>query len=57
MPDLPQRHTKPKAKGVTKHEVEDKAWGMGAVAGRGAASVSASSSEMATCASAQSARE
>lgn len=29
MPDLPQRHTKPKAKGVTKHEVEEKAWGNG----------------------------
>ncbi|MDI3835105.1 HNH endonuclease [Pseudomonas aeruginosa] len=29
MPDLPQRHTKPKANGVTKHEVEDKAWGNG----------------------------
>ncbi|MGV8637612.1 HNH endonuclease, partial [Pseudomonas aeruginosa] len=29
MPDLPQRHTKPKARGVTKHEVEDKAWGNG----------------------------
>ncbi|HCF9839206.1 TPA: HNH endonuclease [Pseudomonas aeruginosa] len=29
MPDLPQRHTKPKAKGVAKHEVEDKAWGNG----------------------------
>ncbi|PCB15204.1 HNH endonuclease [Pseudomonas aeruginosa] len=31
MPDLPQRHAKPKPKanGVTKHEVEDKAWGNG----------------------------
>lgn len=56
MPDLPQRHAKPKAKGVTKHEVEGKAWGTGAEAGHGVASESASSSGMATCASAQSAR-
>ena len=38
MPELPQRHAKPKAKGVTKHEVEDKAWGTGAAADRGVAS-------------------